>query len=190
MRADNNQGRLEKMDHHTSDMLFPLMLLGDYVRAGIQLSSKHPLIKRLGVCLANTKLIGLHINEAAQRQEVLRNSFKQSREKQSIFPETLPGYCRLHSVLHGLMEWERRFPKAFTETHSQKVQELTKLDLQTIELFGEWGLCLERAEEILIMAGRGLVNMDMNCFLTLPQASSAPYIEIMQLHPHKRCLDG
>jgi len=150
-----------------NDMLFPLMVLGDYVRAGIRIPSTNPVIKVLTKSLSNKKLIDLYINETDCRMRKLIADFNKTREKQPAFTEVLPRYCRLHSAVHGLQEWHRRQPTPQTVLNSPAMLQLLQLDLQTLETFGEYGLCREEAEEILILAGRGLVNIGMESFFVL-----------------------
>jgi hypothetical protein len=158
------------MDHNTNDMLFPLMLLGDYLRGHYVPVSGHPLLGKLELNLPNGKILALHIGETHQRLENMAAAYRKEQGSRIVHQPlehhrtVLPQYCRLHSVVHGLSAWASLHPNIFSSESRERLEQIRRLDKAVLRLFGEYGLNLEIANEILVMSGRGLVNIDMDCF--------------------------
>lgn len=141
------------MEHNPNDMLFPLMLLGDYLRGHYIPTSGHPLLNRLER--------DLHIGETHQRLENMAAAYRQEQGRRIVHQPlehhriVLPQYCRLHSVVHGLSAWASLHPNVFSSDSRERLEQIRRLDKAVLRLFGEYGLNLEIANEILVMCPAG-----------------------------------
>lgn len=169
------------MKHNPNDMLFPLMLLGDYMRRGVTPretpNQNHPLIAVLRNHIPNRFILQRYIAEATQRSETMLGSFRQGQlgiGLNEYWKECLPDYCREHSTLHGLFVWNKMTPELFRKEETASVQHLAHLQQRLLTLYSDNGLSFETAEDILVMAGREIIDPNLHCFSPLQRSLLPP----------------
>jgi len=170
------------MQQNPNELLTPLQLLGDYMRAMKLPSPQHPLLVKLSVVIPNQRIFSLILDETHRRMEALTASCQQKPETGTVWQpyedhrDVLPAYCRLHSVMHGLVTWVctdlstwQKMPQArYNRSVLKRIEQLALLDKHICDLFVASGLDWATAEEILIMSGRELIDPELSCYHSLP----------------------
>jgi hypothetical protein len=157
-----------------NDILQPLQLFGDYIRLGKHPAPEHPLMRKLAGHIPNQNIFNMLVQEGHKRLEMMLGMYHGQLNDRKIWQPyedhryILPEFDRMHSVLHGMTAWYRTNP-TYEPASGNRLEQLGRLDRHLLTQFDLGGLTYQIAEDILVMAGRELVDPHILCHSTLPR---------------------
>ncbi len=167
------------MVNNPNDMLATLQLFGDYLRAGKRPAPEHCLMRQLASHIPNQKVFTLLIQEGHKRLEMMLGMYNVELKDRKIWQphedhrRILVEYDRMHSVLHGIAAWSRMNP-SYEPALNVRIEQMGRLDRHLLRQFDLGGLTYDVAEDLLVMAGRELIDAHILCLSSLPREIRLP----------------